>query len=51
MAATENRKLEWVEEEEIEGASNAINDQQDAPLTEEEDDADNSDDDELADER
>ncbi len=50
VAATENRKLEWVDEEEIDSASNGINDVQDA-AGEEENDGDDSDNDELADEQ
>jgi hypothetical protein len=45
VAATENRKLEWVDEEEIDTASNVINE------VEEKNDDNDSDDDELAEER
>ena len=47
MAATETRKLEWVDEEDIAGASNEI---QEAQEENEEEDSDD-DDDEPSDER
>ncbi|CAF4413281.1 unnamed protein product, partial [Rotaria sp. Silwood2] len=53
-AATENRKLEWVDEEDIDSTSNAIHDQHEVKVEEEEEDKDDEDDDddddELADE-
>lgn len=47
VAATENRKLEWVDEEELDTTSNGISDAEEATGNEDEDDSDN---DELADE-
>ena len=52
MAATESRKLEWVDEEELETASNGIHDDAAEASTndEEGEDGDDSDGDELAEE-
>ncbi|UJR22054.1 hypothetical protein I4U23_025122 [Adineta vaga] len=49
VAATENRKLEWVDEEQIDTASNGISDAEGA-TGDEDNDEDGSDNDELADE-
>ncbi|CAF0845274.1 unnamed protein product [Adineta ricciae] len=52
IAATETRKLEWVDEEEIDATSNGISDTEAATTDEDknDDDSDDNDDDELADE-
>ena len=52
MAATESRKLEWVDEEELEATSNGIDEEQAqaSASNEEEDDDDESEGDELAEE-
>ncbi|CAF3140795.1 unnamed protein product [Rotaria socialis] len=44
--ATENRKLEWVDDEEIDGASNGINDEPEGKAEKDDDDDDDDDDDE-----
>lgn len=44
-AATENRKLEWVDEEDIEADSNGISDTEGAAAGDDDDDEDDDDDD------